>query len=81
MTSPPPDSDPDVLDSAGRALFHLGRAFTRLPRPDLFAPGPNRAPELGTILLTRAVADVPPAHQPVTVGAVAAALAAAYLTT
>ena len=72
---PPPDTGDDpssVLDAAGRALFHLGRAFGRQPAHRALAEQSGPAVELSRILVVQAVeAGTEAPVQEVTVGAVA----------
>ncbi len=75
MTQPDPShSDADILNAASRALFELGRAFNRIPRRDLSAPGSGPDADLGSILLTQSVEDAQGAGDAVTVGTVATRL-------
>ncbi len=68
------NSSPSAMDDAARALFRLGRVFTRMPRRDLLAASSRHEPDLSAILLVQATEDAENDGAPATVGALATRL-------
>ncbi len=71
----PPQTNAEIIDAAGRALFDLGRVFNRLPRRDLATSDTGPDADLGMIVLAQTIGGIPSAEGPITVGTVAARLA------
>ena len=77
MSEPPkPIPDEEVtLTAASRALFHLGRTFSKLPMRQLLAVQTTQAIELSQILVVQAVQTATAGGRAATVGDVAEQLA------
>lgn len=73
QSSPEPQADaPALMDSAGQALFRLGRMFSKRPLQQVLTERSGRAIELSRVLVVQAVEAGPPETEPeVTVGVVA----------
>lgn len=64
-----------MLTAASRALFQLGRTFSKLPLRQLLTAATTQAVELSQILVVQAVDAATAAGQSATIGSVAEALA------